>query len=411
MNPNDRNVGKEFRNRILVGNALSILKNLPRNSIDCCVTSPPFFKLRSYGKLADTIWGGKPHCRHEWAKAGKTNGSFCRRCNGFKGQLGQEPTIELYTEHLVEIFNEVRRVLTEHGTLWLNLADTYYSTDKCQPHHFLKPKDLCGTPWVVALALRQNGWYLRSDIVWYKPNCLPESIRDRPTRAHEYVFLLAKSRNYYYDAHAIREQSSQSSIRRLEQKGGAMDYVHGVNPGHSARRALENFTRNPGSRNKRSVWTIPTQPYRGAHFAVFPEELARSCILAGCPEWVCSRCGKPRVKILKTRVLDMGRTCADKTADEVNASRTSALRFKHKKTLTQVTGYTHCHCRARHRKGIVLDVFAGAGTTALAARKLNRDYTCVEINPAYVRLANERIQRERIRSLGQHHRMQRRGCR
>jgi len=417
MNSNERGLGKEFRNKILLGNALSILKTLPSNSIDCCVTSPPFYKLRNYGKLADTIWGGETHCRHEWVKAGKTSGSFCRKCAGFNGQLGQEPTVELYTEHLVEIFNEVRRVLTEHGSLWLNLGDTYCSTAKCEPHHFLKLKDICGIPWVVALALRQSGYYLRSDIVWYKPNCLPESIKDRPTRAHEYVFLLTKSSEYYYDAHAIREPSSQSSIKRVQQKsfwsqkGGVKDYIHGVNPSRSACKTLENFSRNPASRNKRSVWTIPTQPYKGAHFAVFPEELARLCILAGCPERVCSKCGKPRAKIVKTKVLDMGRTYADKTADEVKASPTSALRFKHKKTLTRVTGYTTCHCRARRRRGIVLDIFAGAGTTALVAHKLTRDYIGIEINSAYVRLANRRIRRQEIRSLGEHSLTQRGGYR
>ena len=243
-----------------------MLKTLPASSVRCCVTSPPYWGLRDYGT---------------------------------PGQLGLEPTPEEYVENMVAVFREVRRVLTDDGTLWLNLGDSYANTGKSgggpQGERWaeqggrttdcagtfkyappgLKPKDLVGIPWRVAFALQADGWWLRSDIIWSKPNPMPESVRDRPTKAHEYVFLLAKSERYYYDADAIAENASQTSHGALAGDPGEKARFTG---NHSGPLGLVPVS---GTRNARTVWEITTKPYPEAHFATFPEELARRCILAG----------------------------------------------------------------------------------------------------------------------------------
>lgn len=214
-----------------VGDAARILPTLPEKSFRCCVTSPPYWGLRDYG---------------------------------IKGQIGAEDEVESYVSNLVGVFREVRRVLADDGTLWLNIGDSYTSgnrrwreTDRKNPARAmsyrpptprgLKPKDLVGVPWRLAFALQADGWYLRSDIIWYKPNCQPESVKDRPTRSHEYVFLLSKSEDYYYDHDAVREPADMPGQRR----------------------------------NRRSVWSINTEPFAGAHFATFPPSLVEPCVIAG----------------------------------------------------------------------------------------------------------------------------------
>lgn len=379
---------------LLTGHCLDVLRELPGASVDCCVTSPPYWGLRDYG-TEPQVWGGRADCAHRWgaARIPAANGSaamlggspkphsatrhsresaFCMSCDAWKGSLGLEPTPALYVEHIGEVFREVRRVLTKEGTLWLVLGDCFagswgnYGSKRralgCgipRPGRpdaaFLPPqaaapglkrKDLVGIPWQIAFALRDDGWYLRSDIVWNKPNAVPESVRDRPTRAHEFVFLLTKSARYYYDWKAIAEPLAQSSLRRLrqasfdEQTGGAKDYAAaaGGSPGRSARTAIVNLkgralpeggrTSYPATyrKNRRSVWTLPTHPYAGAHFATYPPELVRPCVLAGSPP-----------------------------------------------------------------DGVVLDPFAGAGTTGKVAREEGRRFIWIELNPAYVGLARERL--------------------
>jgi DNA modification methylase len=325
-------------------------------SVDCVLTSPPYWGLRDYG-VPPSVWGGAPGCAHGWESTparegynaktkwqhaatrqddpeawGKvTNGAFCR-CGAWRGVLGLEPTVPMYVEHQVTIAAEMRRVLRPQGTLWLNLGDCYagsWSGNSMRPEggsqrpggpgfqdlrsgyparngvvpEGLKPKDLVGIPWRVALALQADGWWLRSDIVWHKPNPMPESILDRPTRAHEYVFLLAKSQRYYYDADAIREPHQYGNggdhHRNVDGRGQYQAPGQPEHRGLHATRGWDTREEIPGrrqapepgeegafhplGRNKRSVWTIATQPYSGAHFATFPEELARTCIRAGCP--------------------------------------------------------------------------------------------------------------------------------
>src|SRR5690606_34431393 len=263
------------------GDALSVLKTMPDKSINTCVTSPPYWGLRDYG---------------------------------VDGQLGLEPTPEEYVANLVEVFREVKRALRDDGTLWLNLGDSYASVHtggqkspkstvgsnmpgvqeirqpKANPQEYgLKDKDLVGIPWRVAFALQADGWYLRSDIIWHKPNAMPESVTDRPTKAHEYIFLLSKSPKYYYDYEAIKEPAAYDGRKDTLLKGSPKYEKCGV-PGQVAHlmaaKGHERWKKNERGeyvRNKRSVWTVPTKPFPEAHFAVYPPDLITPCILAGCP--------------------------------------------------------------------------------------------------------------------------------
>lgn len=253
-------------NQILHGNSLSILKELPSQYFNTCVTSPAYFGLRDYG---------------------------------VDGQLGLEATPEEYVQNLVEVFREVKRTLRDDGTLWLNLGDSYWANRSKnglsyvndheylhgaharraggKEHETIKPKDLVGIPWMVAFALRADGWYLRSDIIWHKPNPMPESVTDRPTKAHEYIFLLSKSQSYYYDAESIKETAKYAGDNRGARRDSrrCVKFANSINPKNGCTGEYK---------NKRSVWTITTKPYKEAHFATFPPDLIEPCILAGCPE-------------------------------------------------------------------------------------------------------------------------------
>jgi len=256
---------------IIQGDCRESLKTLPESSVHCVVTSPPYFGLRDYG--------------HE-------------------RQIGLETTPDAYIAQMVEVFREVGRVLRDDGTLWLDLGDSYNAAgrtghrsrhgskqetnrasatqaDNCRPNSdYLKPKDLLGIPWRVALALQADGWYLRQDIIWHKPNAMPESVTDRCTKAHEYVFLLSKSEMYYFDNDAIKERATGKSPGNLNHKGKAA-----YEAGDEFQRTKAGLT-NIGPverRNRRSVWTVTTKPFKGAHFATFPPDLIQPCILAGCP--------------------------------------------------------------------------------------------------------------------------------
>ena len=308
-------------NIIINRDCLLALRDLPDESVNCCVTSPPYYALRDYGMDA---------------------------------QIGREDSPEEYIRRLVLVFREVRRVLKNDGTLWLNIADTYCGTgnkggclDPKNPKgrngqsvslarraSECKQKDMIGIPWLLAFALRADGWYLRSDIIWYKANPMPESCKDRPSRCYEHVFLLTKSKKYYYDALAIAEPIAEGTAARY--KGGrsaSSKYAEEI-PGQGKVQKL-NAARAAGTitdadispvRNARDVWHINTVPYKGGHFAAYPPKLAERCILAGCP-----------------------------------------------------------------RGGIVLDPFFGSGTTGLAAVKNDRRYIGIELNAEYCELAKERI--------------------
>ncbi|MBA3725792.1 MAG: site-specific DNA-methyltransferase [Armatimonadetes bacterium] len=258
--------------RIIIGDAETCLKDMPEESVHAIVTSPPYWFLRDYG---------------------------------VKGQIGLEPTVDQYVRRLVKVFRKARRVLRHDGTLWLNLGDSYIGSGKAagrkdvrqfgararSSHQNvriatpssgnLSPKNLAGIPWRVALAMQRDGWLLRCDIIWHKPNCTPESVKDRPTRCHEYMFLFSKGRRYYYDSDALREPHMASSLRRMR-------YAHRPPPGSASPRGRSNSLRSidmchPLGKNKRSVWTVPVALFKGPHYAVFPPKLIEPCILAGSP--------------------------------------------------------------------------------------------------------------------------------
>lgn len=321
------------RNKILQGSVLDWLPRFPDASVNCCVTSPPYYKLRDYGVA---------------------------------GQLGLEDSPEKYVESLVQVFRQVRRALKDDGTLWLNLGDSYATGGKNRTAkqssekstlsgslttqmqslkqsskitNGLKHKDLIGIPWMVAFAMRADGWYLRQDIIWSKPNAMPESVTDRCTRSHEYIFMLSKSRTYYYDHEAIRTELKESSKQRIG-KDSPDWFTHSANKVMKQLPATQSNIREfsrwdlmtkeeqqANGANKRSVWTVGSQPFKEAHFATFPPNLIIDCIKAGCPAG-----------------------------------------------------------------GLVLDPFFGAGTTGLVARDLGRDYIGIELNPEYIDIACKRLE-------------------
>ena len=324
--------------RIILGNAIEVLKELPAESIDCCVTSPPYYQLRDYG---------------------------------ITGQIGLEQTVEEYISKLVVVFSEVKRVLKPDGTLWVNIADSYSGSNKGSSNYpdnakkykqgtnkgmlgaklkavkSSKPKDLLGVPWLLALALRNDGWYLRQDIIWEKPNCMPESVKDRCRKAHEYIFLLSKSRKYYFDWEAIQEpcvgfdksapRGSQTwghpnsgrrkGNRKTFRGGGA--YTNNASFDNSTDKQNEtagNVPNDKGLRRKRSVWSVATKGIKEAHFATFPKKIVEPCVLAG------SRKG-----------------------------------------------------------GTVLDPFAGSGTVGLVAKENERGFVLIELSPEYSKIIKKRI--------------------
>ena len=243
-------IGSAF---VYVGDCLESLRELPEESVHCCVTSPPYWGLRDYG--------------HE-------------------KQLGREDSPEEYLFKMVEVFREVHRVLREDGTLWLNLGDSYANSGTPSPddgeYQGLKPKDLIGIPWRMAFALRADGWYLRQDIIWHKPKINPESVKDRCSKAHEYIFLLSKSSKYYYDGESVKEPFADKRMGN-PRGGGQYSTASGRGDRGALSTGLWNTDGTATGRNRRTVWTIAPTPYKGAHFATFPPALIEPCIKAGCP--------------------------------------------------------------------------------------------------------------------------------
>lgn len=422
-------------NKIYNEDCLKGLKRLPDNSIDCCVTSPPYFGLRDYGTAE---------------------------------QIGMEETPEMFVAKLVEVFNEVKRVLKPTGTLWLNLGDSYwggkgqssqaYSTSMVgkretlngmqhqitgkgetrptdKKHEIIKPKDLVGIPWMVAFALRSAGWYLRQDIIWHKPNPMPESVTDRCTKSHEYIFLLTKSKEYYYDGTAIKTPLKDSSIERLGQDienqegsdrvpgktngkmkavkfGGNKAEGYGTrihsgkewNPsmggggngfkGHSGNYDADGNLIGGGVANKKSVWTVTTKPFRDAHFATFPEDLIVDCIKAGTSEHgCCSACGKPYERMVEKEYVKHENWFGEKQS--VRNSRGTAGNSYMELVGVNTKGFAPtCDCNADVVPAVVLDPFMGAFTTALVARKLQRNYVGFELNKDYISIGEKRLRDE-----------------
>ena len=376
---------------ILQGDALTVLKTLPDGLVDCVVTSPPYWGLRDYG---------------------------------VPGQLGLEPTLDEYIDKLVAIFREVRRVLKDDGTVWLNMGDGYaaqqgrgmpgaprkkehrnrpaLSAEKVR--HPTKPKDLIGQPWRPAFALQADGWYLRSDIIWAKPNPMPESVTDRPTKAHEYVFLLSKQARYFYDADAVREEhqdkmGTERFVGKCNINKDEYESNHQGWYGVGYKKTHNQY--NPAGRNRRTVWTIATQPFPEAHFATFPEALVEPCIRAGTSErGNCAECGKPWVRVVEDAGYRKHRPSAGNDPRSRNEDKQAIGAGQHGwrgnnllKNPAETIGWKpSCSCSADTVAPIVLDPFMGSGTVALVAKKLNRHFIGIELNPEYIEIANRRLE-------------------
>lgn len=360
------------------GHVIDILRGLPADSVDCIVTSPPYYLAREY-KTEPQNWEGTGTCSGEHDKNG------CSICGLWLGELGQEPTPEMYLIHLQSVMRELRRVLKPTGTAWVNLGDTYD-----------KDKNLRGVPWLFALGCRLNGWILRSEIIWSKTNPMPESVTDRPSKSHEHVFLLTKTTDYYYDAQAVREPLKESTILRSKYqwvKDGAKS------AGYQDMNGLNRPGKYPlpkaGGRNRRTVWEIATQHYSGSHFAVFPEKLAEPCILAGSSEHgVCIKCGVPWHRVLrKTRNVQqedrMKYRRAKPKGDTERATAPGYDEIEHYETVGWEAG---CKCGIdTYIPAVVLDPFAGSGTAGAVALKNRRSFIGIELNEESVKLAAERI--------------------
>ena len=382
------------KNHIYEGNNIDVLKTFPDESVDCVVTSPPYYNLRDYGTAE---WeGGDENCKHikrTQKQGGESNrpskeltifqyDKVCKKCGAIRkdDQLGLEETPQEFVDNLVKVFSEVKRVLKKEGTCWLNLGDSYYK------------KSLAGTPFRVAFALQSDGWYLRQDIIWHKPNPMPESVKDRCTKAHEYIFLLTKSPKYYYDIDAIREPLAESLIGRLKQNIDKQVGTTRANGGAKSNGNLKATGSIAKGRNKRSVWTITTKPYKEAHFATFPIELPTYCIKAGCPEKVCKKCKKPVIKeSYREKKLNVGfgnQHTPQGTHKKIGGKYQKFMEENPKKIVEKPT----CNCNVGFEGGIVLDPFMGSGTTGLAARNQQRNYVGIDLNPEYIEIAERRLQ-------------------
>lgn len=378
---------------------LQSLRKLPDHSVQCVVTSPPYWGLRNY-QGDPQIWNDNFDCDHEWGNVKKDiegPGQSCQRCDAWLGQLGLEPMPQMFVAHLVEVFREVWRVLRDDGTFWLNLGDSYASI----PGGGLKSKDLVGIPWRVAFALQEDGWYLRSDIVWQKMNPMPESVRDRPTRAHEYIFLLTKRPKYFYDHEAIKEPLVGPDRQVPEGFGGAKGSGQdssGPSGGRTYSGNAYDASQLTG-RNKRSVWTVNTKPYKGAHFAVFSTELITPCVLAGTSEkGRCPMCGTPWERHVEREALQPDAVVGDGRKDLHGPTYS-----RHKQRVpggqslvsTKKIGETwHAGCGCPEHGPVpctVLDPFSGSATTGVVALDHGRAYVGLDVNESYADLAVARL--------------------
>jgi len=476
--------------KILVGDCRERLKEIESETVSLCITSPPYFGLRAY-KVAPTVWDGREDCAHEWRgglikKAGRrdqdrdtrhtdgrdpetqnlvgcpsqtvSSGQFCRHCNAWLGTLGNEPSIEMYVQHLVEIFREVRRVLHPAGCLILNLGDSFASQGGPEPAQTkwqvdgasntqndgrsrnvsvgLKPKDLMGIPYTVAFALRDDGWWLRQAMPWPKKSAMPESVRDRPTTAHEYIFLLAKSKSYYWDSEAIR-------IPHKSESWAVMQDAHSNKPGWSGNPNVHGekghpLPGQPSGRNYRTTdpwfagldllidqqreWLahleyvrdeggllldengdplalqVNTVGFPGSHFAVFPPDLVLPFVRAGSSErGVCSECRAPWERVVDKQSLKRDELSKDhpdyRPREYIYKQHGGFAPMGSRVAVTYTTGWRPtCDCNVGDPvPAIVLDPFAGAGTTLMVADREQRDAIGVELSLEYTEISRDRI--------------------
>lgn len=486
----------KIQSTILQGHCLNELKLLPASSVQSVITSPPYFGLRQYGTNPQ-IWGGEESCEHLFedltyvrrssdTKSGQIqkgspasldrdnpiNYGFCRKCPAWRGELGLEPSPLLFVEHLVSVFREVWRVLRDDGTLWVNLGDSYANDSKWGGNSHsknytsskgriprqkqqtgLKPKELIGIPWRFAFAMQEDGWYLRQDIIWSKRNPMPESVQDRCTKSHEYIFLFTKKSRYFFDIEAIKEICSEKTNLRVSKR--ALENKRRPRPGidksgnqgnggipavspKALQGDLQTTVKYNSSfdqsvilpvalRNKRSVWETSTEGIRDAHFATFPRKLIESCVLAGTSEFgACARCGAPFERITE-KVTDWndrknnGAGAGNNGFSENYQNAVHGANNTHHQLGTLITVHKGwqptCQCfgkfkieKLNGRKTkifvqempfeikpcVVMDIFHGSGTTGLTALAYRRDYIGIELNPDYIRISEKRLKEVQV---------------
>jgi DNA modification methylase len=381
--------------KILQGNCIDKIKELDDNSIDCVVSSPPYFGLRDYG---------------------------------VDGQFGLEKTYHDYLANTVKVFETFKPKLKDTATIWWNVGDSYHnyrptnnkqgmykkpdypkqsiagnrqdlpkhSLKRNQRYQEIKEKDLMMMPNRVAIALQDAGWYIRSEIIWHKPNPMPESVRDRPTSCHEKIWLITKSKKYYYDSDAIREPTTDSYK-------GKRGLVKKRNKTQSAMQdRVFNTPYHPSNtKNKRNVWTITTKPFKDAHFATFPKDLIEPCIKAGCPEKVCVECGFPYISNYKRTdnnknfIQTKGKDTPNIKKGGVRLNENGTTPHFNPPTIEFLNLKKNCNCKTdEFKSGVVLDPFGGSGTTGIVAALNNRNAILIELNQNYIDIANKRIDKE-----------------
>ena len=435
---------KDDRITLLHGHVLDELRTLPDESVHCCVTSPPYFGLRNYG-LPPSVWGGDCKCDHDWtsrryytgksasaetdeafSEAGEENAArlpqsrwredaTCAKCGAWRGCLGLEPTLEMFIEHIVEVMREVRRVLQHDGVCWFNMGDSFAasgrgggggslndedvgkkvdeSNNRRKPIEGFKEKDLLLVPSRCAIAMQEDGWYVRSEVVWHKLVPMPESVKDRPTKAHEMVYLLTKSPRYHYDWEAIATDAKnpEDDVRRIteraseEHKTMPTDEVNGLRP--RANREVRTKV------NARDVWSLGPESFPGAHFATMPTELAKRCLLSGTPKAVCSACASA----YEYEYEYEGSSWEERKEQGapmrygLESPKGTAMNKMGQSSIKNRKQVATCQCNAPSARSIVLDPFNGAATTGYVARELGFNYIGIELNPEYLEISKKRL--------------------
>lgn len=438
---------EKYLNKVTCGDCLSVLRDIPDGAVNCIITSPPYWGLRDYG-LPPQIWDGRDGCEHEWGNqngtrnigrddgyyGGKTgfgdmdskqkkpiSSQFCSLCGAWRGSLGLEPTYQLYLDHLMQVMAECKRVLRDDGTMWVNIGDSYAGSGKgigtdrntCKESYTdddiaktdwkqvgIPAKSLVGIPERFAIRMTDDlGMIRRNTIIWYKRNCMPSSVKDRFTVDFEPVYFFVKQGKYWFEQQKEpMTPEFKARIKRGWEGNGERGYPCGVQ-NHFGKYFNKNDSEAEQEyaqgRNRRCVWDIPTRPFPGSHFAVFPETLVEPMILAGCPEFICNKCGKAREKIIERKRLK--RTDFPKgdpryrpntyngAYGDINGKADAGY------TETKVVGITDCGCNAGYTGGIVLDPFMGAGTTGIVATKHGRSFIGIELNHEYANMATRRI--------------------
>jgi DNA modification methylase len=421
-------------NKIHCGDNIELMRKLPDCSIDLVITSPPYFGLRNYSEDATKIWGGNKDCKHEWEEyntkhqeaPGKTSivqqkgleytvtSYKCRYCSAWKGQLGLEPTPKMYIQHLVEISKEIKRILKPTGSYLLNLGDSY-STGipkvdlSPEEKNYLQSKQLLLIPSHVAISLQEDGWILRSDLIWRKGNPMPTPIKDRYNNSYEHMFFFVKQQEYFFNIDQIREPhktiispEAMEHIQKILQLAKDTEQVIKVGKEYieknhivgSIKDEIKNYIQSdaghPLGKVPTDVLDVNIKPFSEAHFAVFPEELVHKPIIAHCPERVCINCGTPWTREM---IVDIEHNRENKRED-AKVRLDGLERVPNDWEPKEVHGFEwkkNCTCESDYTPGIVLDIFNGSGTTCLVAKQLGRRYIGFDINPEYCVMAQNRV--------------------